>query len=100
MIQWAQEREGLVIGDFGCGEALLERQPENDTVHNFDHIAINDEVIEGDMGQTPLDNESLDHAIFSLSLMGANFTDYLKEAYRVLKLDGSLHIWGGDKSIF
>ncbi len=25
--------------------------------------------------------------------MGANFADYLREAYRVLKLDGSLHIW-------
>ncbi len=25
--------------------------------------------------------------------MGANFADYLREAYRTLKLDGDLHIW-------
>src|SRR5262249_38164468 len=40
----------------------------------------------------PLDDESLDVAIFSLSLIGANFSDYLREAHRTLKLDGQLHI--------
>ena len=25
--------------------------------------------------------------------MGHNFTDYLREAHRVLKIDGQLHIW-------
>jgi hypothetical protein len=44
------------------------------------------------MTHVPLDNEVLDVAIFSLSLMGANFTDYLREAHRTLKLDGQLHI--------
>jgi len=39
-----------------------------------------------------LDEETLDVAIFSLSLMGANFTDYIREAHRRLKLDGDLHI--------
>ena len=34
----------------------------------------------------------LDVAIFSLSLMGSNFTNYLREAHRTLKLDGQLHI--------
>ena len=36
---------------------------------------------------------SLDVALFSLSLMGANFTDYLREVWRVLKLDGQLHVF-------
>jgi hypothetical protein len=31
-------------------------------------------------------------AIFSLSLRGVNFTNYLREAHRTLKLDGQLHI--------
>jgi len=44
------------------------------------------------MAHVPLDDETLDVAIFSLSLMGANFTDYLCEAHRTLKLDGQLHI--------
>jgi hypothetical protein len=93
MIRWCQKRSGYVIGDFGCGEAqLAEAVADRHTVHSFDHVAINDHVVACDMAHVPLDDETLDVAIFSLSLMGANFTDYLREAYRTLKLDGQLHI--------
>jgi hypothetical protein len=93
MIRWCRERSGYVIGDFGCGEAkLAEAVSDRHTVHSFDHIAINDDVVACDMAHVPLDDESLDVAIFSLSLMGGNFTDYLREAHRTLKLDGQLHI--------
>ena len=94
MIAWCEKREGYEIGDFGCGEALLAKAVgDRHTVHSFDHIAIDDSVIDGDMTHTPLDNESLHVAVFSLSLMGDNSTDYIKEAHRVLKIDGHLHIW-------
>ena len=77
VIAWAKRREGYVIGDFGCGEALLAAAiGDRHVVHSFDHVAINDRVLAGDMAHTPLENESLDVAVFSLSLMGANFTDY------------------------
>ena len=93
MIRWCQKRSGLVIGDFGCGEAkLAEALADRHTVHSFDHVAVNDDVVACDMAHVPLDDETLDVAIFSLSLMGANFADYLREAYRTLKLDGRLHI--------
>jgi hypothetical protein len=93
MIRWCQQRNGYVIGDFGCGEAkLAEAVSDRHTVHNFDHIAVNDNVVACDMAHVPLDEETLDVAIFALSLMGANFTDYLREAHRTLKLDGQLHI--------
>lgn len=93
MIRWCQKRSGYVIGDFGCGEAkLAEVVSDRHTVHSFDHVAINDNVVACDIAHVPLDDETLDLAIFSLSLMGANFTDYLREAYRTLKLDGDLHI--------
>jgi len=95
MIRWCNEprRSGLVIGDFGCGEAkLAEAVSDRHTVHCFDHVAVNENVIACDMAHVPLDDETLDVAIFSLSLMGANFTTYLREAYRTLKLDGHLHI--------
>lgn len=93
-IRWCNSREGYVIADFGCGEALVGKAvTDRHTVHSFDHIAIDETVIEGDMSKTNLDNESVDVALFSLSLMGSNFTDYLREAYRVLKIDGQLHIW-------
>ena len=94
MITWLKNRQGYEVGDFGCGEALLAKEiGDLHTVHSFDHIAINDSVTACDMIKTPLEDGSLDVAIFSLSLMGANFTDYLREAWRVLKVDGSLHIW-------
>ena len=54
-------------------------------------MAIHDTVIACDMKQVPLDDNSLEAAIFSLSLMGTNFVDYLREAKRCLKLDG--HLW-------
>lgn len=93
-IRWCRIREGYVIADFGCGEALVAKAVSDlHTVHSFDHVAIDDSVIEGDMAKTNLDPESVDVALFSLSLMGSNFSDYLREAYRVLKIDGQLHIW-------
>jgi len=82
-----------VIGDFGCGEGkFAEAMSEKNVVYSFDHIAINESVVSCDMVNVPLEDECLDVAIFSLSLMGANFSDYLQEAYRTLKLDGDLHI--------
>jgi hypothetical protein len=93
MIRWCQQRSAYVIGDFGCGEAkLAEAVSDRHTVYSFDHIAINNNVVACDMAHVPLNDEELDVAIFSLSLMGSNFTDYLREAYRTLKLDGKLHI--------
>ncbi|OKH40360.1 hypothetical protein NIES2119_01675 [[Phormidium ambiguum] IAM M-71] len=93
MIRWCQKESGYVIGDFGCGEAkLAEAISDRHTVYSFDHIAINNNVIACNMAHVPLNDEELDVAIFSLSLMGSNFTDYLREARRTLKLDGQLHI--------
>ncbi|MBD2129458.1 zinc-ribbon domain-containing protein [Microcoleus sp. ZQ-A2] len=93
MIRWCQQRSGYAIADFGCGEAkLAEAVSDRHTVYSFDHVAINNNVIACDMAHVPLNDEELDVAIFSLSLMGSNFSDYLREAHRTLKLDGQLHI--------
>jgi len=93
-IRWAQQRSDYVIGDFGCGEAKVAKAlADRHTIHSFDHVAANDDVVACDMTKTPLEDGTLDVALFSLSLMGANFTDYLREAWRVLKLDGQLHIF-------
>jgi hypothetical protein len=93
MIHWCQQRSGYTIGDFGCGEAhLAEAVSDRHIVHSFDHVAVNAGITACDMAHVPLDDETLDVAIFSLSLMGSNSSDYLQEAYRTLKLDGHLHI--------
>ena len=91
-IKWCKTgpRVNLIIGDFGCGEAFLAKEIEN-KVHSFDHVSINEDVIACDMSHVPLEDACLDAAIFSLSLMGTNYIDYLKEAHRCLKLDG--HLW-------
>jgi hypothetical protein len=89
-IKWCKSRPHMIIGDFGCGEALLRQELANQ-VHSFDHVAINDNVIACNMTHVPLDDDSLDAAIFSLSLMGSDYIDYLREAHRCLKLDG--HLW-------
>jgi hypothetical protein len=39
-----------------------------------------------------LDDSTLDVAVFSLSLMGLNYADYLKEAHRTLRFGGFLKI--------
>lgn len=93
-IRWAEKRDDYSIGDFGCGEAIVaKRLSGRHRVHSFDHVAIDDSVVACDMSHVPIEDESLDVALFSLSLMGANLSDYINEAFRVLRLDGHLHIW-------
>jgi hypothetical protein len=50
-------------------------------------------VIACDIAHVPLEDDTLDLAIFCLSLMGSNFTDYIREAHRCLHIDGHLHVW-------
>ncbi|HEY1697868.1 MAG TPA: hypothetical protein VGG39_37160 [Polyangiaceae bacterium] len=52
-----------------------------------------DEVVACDVAHVPIESGVLDVAIFCLSLTGANFTDYIREARRCLHLDGRLHVW-------
>jgi superfamily II DNA or RNA helicase len=96
------KRPDWVVADFGCGEGLLSKTIPN-KVYNFDHIAIDETVTAGDMRKTNLDSDSVDVAVFSLSLMGVNWKDYLQEAHRVLRTSGVIEIaepaskWTGEK---
>jgi hypothetical protein len=93
-IRWARLRTDLVIGDFGCGRAKVRNSlADRHVVHSFDHVAVSEDVLACDMAHVPLENEVLDVALFCLSMMGCNGIDYLREAYRVLKLDGWLHVY-------
>ncbi len=81
-----------IVGDFGCGDNHMKTHIPNNKVYSFDHIAWDDTVIACDMAHTPLEDESIDIAVFSLALWGCNYEDYFKEAYRVLTFDGLMYI--------
>ncbi|KAL8097723.1 ribosomal RNA-processing protein 8 isoform X2 [Apium graveolens] len=92
IIQWLKDHSpSLVVADFGCGDARLSRSVKN-KVFSFDLVAHNSSVVACDMANTPLENSSIDVAVFCLSLMGTNFPSYLREAERVLKQSGWLLI--------
>lgn len=81
-----------IVGDFGCGDNQMKIHIPNNKVYSFDHVACDDTVVACDMAHTPLKDESIDIAVFSLALWGCNYEDYFKEAYRVLTFDGLMYI--------
>jgi ribosomal RNA-processing protein 8 len=82
----------MVIGDFGCGKARLAELLNKNKVYNFDHHNIlNEKIIACDMKKHHLKNK-LDVAVFSLSLMGQNWIEYITEAKRCLVKNGWLFI--------
>ncbi|KAL6520210.1 hypothetical protein OROMI_032390 [Orobanche minor] len=92
IINWIKNHSpSFVIADFGCGNARLAKSVKN-KVFSFDLVAHDPSVIACDMSKTPLDDTSVDVAVFCLSLMGINFPSYLLEANRVLKPHGWLLI--------
>lgn len=80
-----------VVADFGCGEGRLAEAIEQ-KVYSLDLVAANSSVIACDMAHTPLETNSINVAVFCLSLMGTNLRDFLLEANRVLKVGGLLKI--------
>lgn len=74
-----------IVADFGCGEARL-AESVSQKCYSFDLVATNKKVIACNMAHTPLSPESVNVAVFCLSLMGTNLKDFLLEANRVLKI--------------
>lgn len=93
-----KERPEWVVADMGCGENLLSKELTN-KVHAFDYVAIDKDVIACDMSSVPLNSNEVDAVIFCLSLMGSNYIDYLKEAFRIIKPYGNLFICEPKKKI-
>ncbi|XP_051005108.1 LOW QUALITY PROTEIN: ribosomal RNA-processing protein 8 [Acomys russatus] len=86
-----QKPASLVVADFGCGDCRLASSIRN-PVHCFDLASLDPRVTVCDMAQVPLGDESVDVAVFCLSLMGTNIRDFLEEANRVLKPGGLLKV--------
>lgn len=94
----------IIIADMGCGEAqfsldiskfLKEKRkgPKlNIEVHSFDLKKANNRITVADIRNVPLPDNSCTIVIFCLALMGTNFLDFIKEAYRILAPRGELWI--------
>jgi superfamily II DNA or RNA helicase len=92
--------DSYLIGDFGCGEAKL-HEKFGSRIRSFDHVSIAPHVQSCDMRNISefVKDGHLAIAVFSLSLMGKNWTDYLKEASRCLNENGLLFISETTKSL-
>ncbi|XP_075544592.1 uncharacterized protein LOC142578844 [Dermacentor variabilis] len=84
--------KSIVIADLGCGEAKIAQELTRNKVHSFDLIALNDHVTVCDMSKLPLPSQTIDVAVFCLSLMGTNLNMFVLEANRILKKGGILKV--------
>ena len=92
--------EWLPIGDFGCGEALLEDKFPN-RVQSFDAVSHDSRVTSCNIASVPVSNGKLGIVVFCQSLMGTktSWPEYIKEAARCLPKNGILLIAEATKKI-
>ena len=84
----------LKILDLGCGRNLIKDKFKSNPKFNiigYDHISYNGSIAV-DISKLPDEDESIDICIFSQSLMGSNWREYLIDAQRVLKYNGEMII--------
>ena len=79
------------VADIGCGDARLGASvPQK--VLSFDLVAKHPGVVACDMAHLPLDNSSVQAAVFCLALMSTDYGAALEEAARVLSPAGVLWV--------
>jgi ubiquinone/menaquinone biosynthesis C-methylase UbiE len=84
----------LKILDLGCGRNLIKKYFKDNNKFNiigYDYISYNNSI-ECDISNLPDEDESIKICIYSQSLMGSNWKEYLKEGYRVLEYNGEMII--------
>lgn len=87
------------IVDLGCGDAALARnltpsaKKLNLKLNSYDLQAPDPLITKADISKLPVEEGSMDVAIFCLSLMGTNWVSFVEEAWRVLRSDGKGECW-------
>lgn len=88
------------IADLGCGDAQLARalipsaKKLNLKLSSYDlHAPEGSPITKADVSNLPVEDGSVDVAIFCLSLMGTNWVSFVEEAWRVLRSDGKGECW-------
>ena len=83
-LKWLKTQpKTLAVADFGCGDAELARRAPQKTVHSFDLESEAEGVLACNMANVPLGDNSVEIAVFSLSLMGTDYGKFMEEAHRV-----------------
>ncbi|EFY93489.1 25S rRNA (adenine645-N1)-methyltransferase [Metarhizium acridum] len=86
------------IADLGCGDARLAESLQGDRsklrldIKSFDLQSPSALVTRADIANLPLEDGSVNVAIFCLALMGTNWIDFVEEAYRILHWKGELWV--------
>lgn len=86
------------IADLGCGDAALAQSMQTDKgklrieVRSYDLQSPHALVTKADIANLPLEDGSINVAIFCLALMGTNWIDFIEEAFRVLHWKGELWV--------
>ena len=84
----------LKILDLGCGRNLIYQHFKDNkkvNITGYDYVSFNNSK-EADISDLPEDDESTKICIYSQSLMGSNWKEYLNEGKRVLEYNGEMII--------
>lgn len=84
----------LKILDLGCGRNLIKehfKENKKFDITGYDFVSFNGSKV-ADISDLPEEDESIKICIYSQSLMGSNWEEYLKEGYRVLEYNGEMII--------
>lgn len=84
----------LKILDLGCGRNLIKQHFKENRkleITGYDYVSYNESKV-CDISQLPNEDESVDICVFSQSLMGTNWKEYINEANRVLRYNGEMII--------
>ena len=90
----SKSRRKLKILDLGCGRNHIYehfKQNKNVSITGYDHISYNDSIV-CDISNLPEEDESINICVYSQSLMGSNWKEYLNEGKRVLNYNGEMII--------
>ncbi|CAG8938074.1 unnamed protein product [Penicillium salamii] len=87
------------FADLGCGDGQIARsltpsaKKLNIKLNSYDLQSPDPLITKADISNLPLEDGSVDVAIFCLSLMGTNWVSFVEEAWRVLRGDGKGECW-------
>jgi len=84
----------LKILDLGCGRNTVKEHFKDNKkldITGYDYVSYNGSIV-CDISDLPEEDETIDICVYSQSLMGSNWKEYLDEGFRVLRYNGEMII--------